>query len=245
MSASQTIYKKYAGQSRKTVVSISLLVLTLRLSNGMESPESIGSSSMFSSMPNRSKQQVTASREPTPANAHWEILPARFPCGTHDNHCTTAKGRVCVVGGATHYRGYPALAHVHDELLAYDPGAGWGVVGRAQATSSGLFLRIGRVAQALSRCPTARIAWRTGFEFPILRSLLGQSEAPLYRGRRYRGRCNPLPKRRPWFAGRRQLSASRYLQQDPYGGKPTAVRLSPPITELWSVPGEERPSHCH
>ena len=77
--------------------------------------------------------EVTASLEPTRANAHWDVLPARLPCGTHDNHCTTANGRVFVVGGATHYRGYPAVAHTHDELLAYDPAdanAGWAVVGR-------------------------------------------------------------------------------------------------------------------
>ncbi len=74
--------------------------------------------------------EVTASREPTPANAHWEVLSARLPCGTHDNYCTTANGRVFVVGGATHYRGYPAVAHMHDELLAYEPAAGWAVVGR-------------------------------------------------------------------------------------------------------------------
>lgn len=77
--------------------------------------------------------KVTVSSELTPANPDWEILPARLPCGTHDNFCTTADGRVFVVGGATHFRGYPAVAHVHDELLAYDsaePGAGWVVAGR-------------------------------------------------------------------------------------------------------------------
>ena len=74
--------------------------------------------------------EVTASRELTPVNAYWEILSARLPCGTHDNYCTIANGRVFIVGGATHYRGYPAVAHVHDELMAYDPGAGWKVVGR-------------------------------------------------------------------------------------------------------------------
>ena len=78
-------------------------------------------------------REVLASLDPTPANADWEILAARLPCGTHDNYCTTASGRVFVVGGATHYRGFPAVAHVHDELLAYDPAnadAGWVVVGR-------------------------------------------------------------------------------------------------------------------
>jgi hypothetical protein len=63
------------------------------------------------------------------------VLPARLSCGTHDNYCTTANGRVFVVGGATHYCGFPAVAHVHDELLAYDPAdadadAGWVVIGR-------------------------------------------------------------------------------------------------------------------
>ena len=77
--------------------------------------------------------EVLASLDPTPANADWEVLAARLPCGTHDNYCTTANGRVFVVGGATHYRGFPAVAHVHDELLAYDSAdadAGWVVVGR-------------------------------------------------------------------------------------------------------------------
>ena len=77
--------------------------------------------------------EVNASLELTPANANWQVLPARLPCGTHDNHCTTANGRVFIVGGATHYRGFPAIAHMHNELLAYDPAdsdAGWVVVGR-------------------------------------------------------------------------------------------------------------------
>ena len=77
--------------------------------------------------------EVSVSLELTPADANWEVLPARLPCGTHDNYCTTANGRVFVVGGATHYRGFPAVAHKHDELWAYDPAdadAGWTVVGR-------------------------------------------------------------------------------------------------------------------
>lgn len=77
--------------------------------------------------------EVTVSQELTAANAAWEVLSARLPCGTHDNFCTTADGRVFIAGGATHHRGYPATNHIHEELLAYDPGepdAGWVVVGR-------------------------------------------------------------------------------------------------------------------
>ena len=78
-------------------------------------------------------KEVIVSWALTPANADWKALPARLPCGTHDNFCTTANGRVFIAGGATHFRGYPAANHIHEELLAYnpdDPDAGWVVVGR-------------------------------------------------------------------------------------------------------------------
>jgi hypothetical protein len=77
--------------------------------------------------------EVAASLDLTPANADWEVLSARLPCGTHDNHCTTANSRVFLAGGATHHRGYPAVAHLYDELLACSPAdedACWVVVGR-------------------------------------------------------------------------------------------------------------------
>ena len=77
--------------------------------------------------------EVTVSTDLTPASTDWDILPARLPSGTHDNHCTTADGRVFLVGGATHHYGFPATNHVHDELLAYDPAdpeSGWVGVGR-------------------------------------------------------------------------------------------------------------------
>ena len=77
--------------------------------------------------------EVTASLTLTPVDENWEVLPARLPCGTHDNFCTTTNGRVFIVGGATHFHGYPAKAHLHAELLAYNPAdsdAGWCVVGR-------------------------------------------------------------------------------------------------------------------
>ena len=44
--------------------------------------------------------EVTVSLDLTPASADWDMLAARLPCGTHDNHCTTANGRVFVVEGA-------------------------------------------------------------------------------------------------------------------------------------------------
>jgi len=76
--------------------------------------------------------EVRVSLDITPGNPDWEVLSARLPCGTHDNFCTTADGRVFLAGGATHYRGYPAVNHVYDTLLACEPGRDteWSVVGR-------------------------------------------------------------------------------------------------------------------
>jgi hypothetical protein len=45
------------------------------------------------------------------ADAVWEVLPARLPCGNHDLYAAEAGGKVFVVGGATHHHGYPATAH--------------------------------------------------------------------------------------------------------------------------------------
>jgi hypothetical protein len=75
--------------------------------------------------------EVSVSKTVTGADQGWEILPARLPCGTHDNYCTTAGGRAFIVGGVTHHYGFPAETHAHDELLALDPSEqSWSVAGR-------------------------------------------------------------------------------------------------------------------